>query len=765
MRRIGHLALAAGLVGALITVGTAPAVSAATPTGSQFTPTSPVRVLDTRDGTGTGGATTPVGPGTTISLDLSARVPASATAVVLNVTGTGPTAPTFVTVFPSGTTRTSASNLNLAAGETRPNLVTVALGTDRKVNLFNFQGSVHIVADLTGYYATDAVGKYTSLTSPTRVMDTRVQFGFRAPGPVGPGGVETIDLSDKVPASATAVTFNLTGTDASTGTFITAWPAGTAMPNTSNLNLTGGATSPNLVTIALGADRKFSLANHFGSVDLVVDLAGFYTPDYGSAFAPIAPIRVLDTRDGTGGATGPVGPSGEVSLALGTKVPSTATGVVLNLTGTEPTAGTYVAARPTGQNREDGSNLNLVTGQTAANLVAVGTGTNSSVTLFNAYGNVQLVADLSGYFFLPPMPCTSKCVYAWGSSYLNQLGTGSVGGSATPLQVYGLSGVKAISGSHALLDNGTVWSWGFNYGGELGNGWAGGVSLIPVPTVGLDHVVALADTIALKSDGTVWSWGLTTPSGGRYQPGQVPGLSNITAVASGLGTGYALKSDGTVWTWGYNSFGALGTGSDDPWYSATPVQVSGLTDVRAIDSNDGYGAIALKNDGTVWIWGDNRQGQLGNGTVGGVNNGCEQVGTTVPNCYSNLPVQVKGIGPATAVGKDGNNTFVALADGTTWGWGNEYNGFAGTGVDCECFSGTPAPMVGLTNVQSITGMNNGGYALDTAGRVWAWGENADNELGPVDGHPGHSAVPLRLNQPTGVSAISAGTEVGYALVP
>ncbi|EWM18678.1 hypothetical protein [Kutzneria sp. 744] len=764
MRRIGYLALAAGLVGALITAGAGPAVSAATPTGAPFTPISPVRVLDTRDGTGTAGATTPVGPGSTISLDLSARVPASTTAVVLNVTGTEPTASTYVTVFPSGTNRTSASNLNLAAGETRPNLVTVALGADRKVNLFNFQGTVHLVADLTGYYGTDAAGKYMALTSPTRVLDTRVQIGPNPPNPVGSGGVVTVDLSDRVPASATAVTFNLTGTDASTGTFITAWPAGTAMPNTSNLNLTGGATSPNLVTIALGAGRKFSLANHFGTVDLVVDLAGFYTPDYGSLFAPITPTRVLDTRDGTGGATGPVGPGGEVNLTLGANVPASATGAVLNLTGAEPTTGTYVAARPTGQGREDGSNLNLTTGQTAANLVAVGTGVNSSVTLYNANGNVQLIADLSGYFFLPPKPCASGCVYAWGSSYLNQLGTGAVGGSATPLPVYGLSGVKAISGSHALLADGTVWSWGFNYGGELGNGWWGGESLIPVPAIGLDHVTALSGTVALKSDGTVWSWGSGAPSGGHYQPGQVPGLSGVKAVASGLGVSYALKNDGTVWSWGSNGFGALGTGSDTPQFAGTPVQVSGLSDIRAIESR-GYGAIALKNDGTVWTWGDNRQGQLGNGTVGGVDSGCEMVGSTAPNCYSNLPAQVKGIGPATTVGMDGNNTFAALADGSTWGWGSQYEGATGTGVDCECFSGTPKTMSGLINVQSITGMGNGGYALDTAGRVWAWGRNSEDELGPVDGHPARSAVPLRLNQPTGVSAISAGVDVGYALVP
>jgi hypothetical protein len=126
-------------------------------TASRYNPVTPVRVLDTRDGTGTGGSTAPVGPQGTITLDLSAQVPTTTTAVVLNVTGTGTTTATHVTVFPDGADRPIASTLNLVPGQTRPNAVTVQLGAGRKVNLFNNAGSVHLIADLAGYYGPSAV--------------------------------------------------------------------------------------------------------------------------------------------------------------------------------------------------------------------------------------------------------------------------------------------------------------------------------------------------------------------------------------------------------------------------------------------------------------------------------------------------------------------------------------------------------------------------------------------------------------------------------
>ena len=745
MRRIGSSMLAVGL--ALSVLAVAPAAAAPRPaerqaadTASGFTPVSPRRVLDTRIGGG------PIGPARTVTIDLSAAVPASTTAVVMNVTGTGPTSGTFVTAYPSGAPRPTASNLNLVAGETRANLVTVAVGADRKVVLYNHTGSVHLLADLTGHYGAGATGKF-SAASPNRVMDTRVHVEFRPPGPFGPGTVETLDLSGKVPASATAVTFTLTGTAATTSTFVTAWPTGSPQPTASNLNLSAGVTTPNQVVVALGADRKVNLYNKNGNTHLIIDLAGFYTPDYGALFTPATPKRVLDTRSSQ-----PVGATTDIVIG---SLPALTTGVVLNLTGTQPTTGTYVTAWPPPEPQPNASNLNLARGQTAASLVTVGMGDKASVRLFNNAGTVHLIADMAGYFSLPPSSCTDGCVYAWGDNQWGVLGTGSYNASAAaPGLVYGLSDVVAVSDGFALKSDGTVWAWGHNFAGQLGNGWSGygAKSVFPVPVLGLADVVAIDGSLALKSDGTVWAWG-DVPGAGHNAPAQVPGLTGVTAVASGPGSAYALKGDGTVWTWGNEWQG-----------TAEPVQVTGLADVRQLEVGL-YNAYALTGGGTVFAWGDNRQGQAGNGTVGGVD--CIDQSPTAEDCWLDEPQPVTGLSGVTSIGADSGHGFAVTADGRAWSWGSNYRGSLGQGLDCDCPTGTPAPVSGLTNARAITGFADGGYALDADGRVWAWGNNEQRSLGQTDGtQPGeYSTVPVRLAAPTGVTAVAGGLNSGFALVP
>ena len=149
----GVCCVAGGLLAAVpgVPVASAQALAA----GSVYVPLGPVRVMDTRNGTGV--AKAPVGPGGTVSLlvDGVDGVPSSGvTAVVLNVTATGGTAASNVTVYPDGVTRPLASNLNFAAGETIPNLVVVPVGTDGKVDFYNDDGDVNLVADLAGYYTT-----------------------------------------------------------------------------------------------------------------------------------------------------------------------------------------------------------------------------------------------------------------------------------------------------------------------------------------------------------------------------------------------------------------------------------------------------------------------------------------------------------------------------------------------------------------------------------------------------------------------------------
>ena len=493
------VAITAALAMAAPPVAAQPAPGSAAQTGSTFTPITPERVLDTR--IGLGAPREPVASASSITLNLSARIPTSATAVVLNVTGTEPTAATFVTVFPHGQQRPLASSLNLLPGQTAPNQVTVQVGPDGQLDLYNNAGSTHLVADLAGYYATGQAAKFTVLR-PDRVYDSRTSGNGN---PIGQGRVVTLELTGRVPAGTAAVTFNLTGTEATADTFVTAWPDVVPRPFVSNLNLVAGDTRPNLVTVALGPDLRVSLYNNFGQVHLIMDLAGFYTRDYGALFFPTAPKRVLDTRTGAGT---PLAPGQVLPVDLGPDAPNGTTSAVLNLTGVEPNAPTFISAWPELGPQPPTSNLNLTPGQTAPNAAVVGLGTNR-FNLFSSNAFVHMVVDLAGLFAFDLTPCQSNCVATWGDNNLGQLGTGQTFGRfASPATVISLSGVTAVAGGipnngYALKSDGTVVSWGDNFRGQLGNGWSSFESPVaaPVPVVGLSGVTAIATAFRIATTG------------------------------------------------------------------------------------------------------------------------------------------------------------------------------------------------------------------------------------------------------------------------
>lgn len=366
--------------------GTQARAAAVPLTPSEFVPVSPVRVLDTRNSAA-------VGPNGVVEVDLTALTPANATAVVLNVTGTQPTAGTFVTVYPADESRPAASNLNLVAGQTRANSVTVGMNPSvRKVALYNLNGNTHLVADLAGYYI-DGDGSLYNTRTPFRALDTRNS------GPVGPGGETTLNLSGVLPATATAVTFNLTGVSATQSTFVTAYPALQTRPVASSLNIAPGEIVPNQVTVQLDATKSVKLFNGNGSVHLIADVAGFYDTT-GSWFVPITPQRALDTRDPEQAP----GLTPDYFLAL-TSWEEDIVGVAANLTGVNPDTPQFITVWPGGAAQPFTSNLNLVTGQVAANAVNVGIGYEGhpdieerSINFANNAGYVDVVFDIAGFF-------------------------------------------------------------------------------------------------------------------------------------------------------------------------------------------------------------------------------------------------------------------------------------------------------------------------------------------------------------------------------
>ncbi|HEX5401124.1 MAG TPA: hypothetical protein VFX16_02340 [Pseudonocardiaceae bacterium] len=362
---------------------------------SGFVPVSPpVRVMDTRARTNGFGT---LGPNDSLNIGLP-ELPANATAVVLNVTATDTTASSFLTVWPFNKPMPTVSNLNFTRGQTVANLVTVPVGADDIVSVFNHVGNADVVADLFGYYVPDNGSPYVPVT-PSRVVDTRNGTGV-AKGPVTAGN--PVIASVHVPLTATSLVLNVTVTDATAASNVTV-QAGTGTPTTSNLNFTAGQTVANLVVVQAPpldtvADEAFHIFNHTGKADVIADLVGYYdsAPNANaSMFVPATPVRVLDTRN-----TKALGVGGTVALPIGGThgVPTNASAAVLNVTAVGGTASSFLTTWPDGQSRPGTSTLNFIKGQTVPNLAMTALGADGKVDIFNHVGSVNVIADLFGYF-------------------------------------------------------------------------------------------------------------------------------------------------------------------------------------------------------------------------------------------------------------------------------------------------------------------------------------------------------------------------------
>ena len=316
-------------------------------------------------------------------------------------------------------------------------------------------------------------------------------------------------------------------------------------------------------------------------------------------------------------------------------------------------------------------------------------------------------------------------VWSWGRNNFGQLGNGKKRKTNIPIQVNNLEDVIAIASgtwhSMALKSDGSVWTWGLNNHGQLGDGTFKNRKT-PVQVTGLTDVIAIAGgylhSLALKSDGTVWAWGCNwsgqlgneTIVGASEIPIQVNSLSGISAIACGSDHGLAIRSsDDTIWAWGNNYYGQLGNGSGAN--STAPVLVNGLSGVSKVVG--GYiHSIALVSDGTVWTWGNNRYGQLGEGST------TEERRT---------PVQVMDIDNITNIATKGWHNLALSSDGRVFAWGNNSNGQLGDGTRSE--RNIPVNVEGLEDIIDIGSGWQHSLALKSDGTVWTWGDNRFGQLG------------------------------------
>jgi len=347
-------------------------------------------------------------------------------------------------------------------------------------------------------------------------------------------------------------------------------------------------------------------------------------------------------------------------------------------------------------------------------------------------------------------------VWSWGQNNFGQLGNNTTVDSAVPVQVSGLSGIVSIATgdnfSAALKNDGTVWTWGYNNYGQIGDNTTTN-RLIPISVPGLSGVVAIAcggaHILALKSDGTLMAWGqnLKGQVGNNTivsskVPVAVSGLTNVVGMAAGGNHSAAVTADGTVWTWGYNLSGQLGDNTVVD--SIVPKQISSGSLDGVVAVSAGYAhTVALKSDGTVKGWGNNNNGQLGTGSMGA----------------SRIPVAFGSLAGVTSISAGYSQTFALKGDGTAWGAGINAVGQLGDGTTTRRLS--PVNLTTLEGVESLAGGTNHAMAVKSDGSVLGWGSNTRGQLG--QGVLSEPNVPLPVPGLKGITSVSTGSLFGSAL--
>lgn len=315
--------------------------------------------------------------------------------------------------------------------------------------------------------------------------------------------------------------------------------------------------------------------------------------------------------------------------------------------------------------------------------------------------------------------------------------------------------VSMISGgknfSTALTEDNAILTWGDNLYGQLGDGTEY-ACLLPTQVKELTDItkigIGYTHVLALKSDGTVWAWGdnakgqlgIGKVSNFESKPVQVQGLTDVMAVAAGKQHSVALKSDGTVWVWGSNNFGQLGVTSIGTGMQTTPIKVAALSNVKEIAAAD-WCTYAIKSDGTLWTVGYGGYG-FGDGT------------------YQRTQfAQVSGILNAAEISCYGHHTLMRKTDGTVWAWG--LNSYGALGDNTSTTRRTIGQVQNISDAKQISAGVEFSMAVKQDGTAWAWGGNRTGQLGI--GSYTTQLLPVAMSGLTNVIKISAGYEHGVAV--
>jgi hypothetical protein len=317
-------------------------------------------------------------------------------AVQLNVTVAAPTGAGFLTCYPDGTARPTASNLDFVPGPTVANQTTALVGKDGFVDVYNGSSKpVDLIVDTFGTYSGTSAGQPYFPLAPVRVLDTRTT-GKQVPG----NGSTIVEIAGRygVPAKADAVVLNVTAADARSAGFLTAYPDGQPRPGVSNSDWQPGQVVPALVTVPLTNGSAVLHNSGRGAVDFIADLVGYQAAEgpSGAVFLPTTPTRVLDTRTGSGTPLGQLRPKQHIRL----HIDGNYTAAALNLTVTGSKGTGFVTAYPDGTTLPAASSINYTPNQTTANMTITQIGTDGYINFYNGgTAPVSVIADLSGTYF------------------------------------------------------------------------------------------------------------------------------------------------------------------------------------------------------------------------------------------------------------------------------------------------------------------------------------------------------------------------------
>jgi len=327
-------------------------------------------------------------------------------------------------------------------------------------------------------------------------------------------------------------------------------------------------------------------------------------------------------------------------------------------------------------------------------------------------------------------------LFTWGNNQEGNLGHNNITAYSSPKQIPGSTAWKAGWGqgnhddgynSAAVKTDGTLWTWGRNSYGVMGintpssNPTAKYSSPVQVPGTTWSQVaISGGVAFAVKTDGTLWGWGGNGNGAlgqndvvSRSSPVQIPGTTWSYVVSSGSG-GLALRTDNTLWAWGYGASGRLGLNANTNYSSPTQIPGTTWSKITVISA----GAFGIKTNGTLWAWGANDNGMLG-------------LNAASPAKQSS-PTQIPGTTWALLAGRY-RGGIATKTDGTLWTWGYGWDGGLGVPSAGETDRSSPVQVPGTT--WATTGeskiMGNLGFcgAIKTNGTLWMWGHNNQGELG------------------------------------